>query len=230
MRKREPKLFDLKVNEDYLQQYYCTLAHLLKTADVEEKEFFAYIEAGCLPQHSYEWKEDLTLHSFLSTQQCSTKIIYYYHPRHLLLLHDLVILHRYMPLTEIAQSWSVDFKQHYLTKLEELDAFSDVLQSYDGTQIEAFLENEWQRYLQGIYGVCTRDPTPENIALQEVLLRRVRLITSEGSEETLSQGALSALKHDVNILDTLLASFAPYEYLQSPRRKWVDAVRVKHEL
>lgn len=223
-------MFDLKTNEDYLQQYYCTLEHLLKTADVEKKDFFSYIEAGCLPQHSYEWKEDLTLHSFVSTAQHSPKIICYYHPRHLLLLHDLVILHRYMPLSEIAQSWSIDFKEHYLTKLKELDAFGDVLQGYDAAQTDIFLESEWQRYLQGIYGACTRDPIPENIALQEVLLRRVRSMTSEGAKETLSEEESTALKQAISLLDAVLAPFAPYELADSPRGKWVEVVRLKYKL
>ncbi len=223
-------MYDPKINEVYLQQYYCTLAHLLKTADVEKKDFFAYIEAGCLPQHSYEWKENFTLHSFLSTQRCSNKIIYYYHPRHLLLLHDLVILHRYMPLIEIAQAWSADFKQHYLTKLKELDAFADVLQGYDSAQTETFLENEWQRYLQGIYGTCSRDPTPENIALQEVLLRRVRSMTSEGAKEALSAEESRALKQALGVLEAILAPFAPYELAESPRGKWVSAMRAKYSL
>ncbi len=224
-----------KATENYLQQNYCTLEHLLKTCDLSEAEFFAYIDAGCLPQHSYEWQEKRAVHSFLGTQEWVTQTRFYYHSRHILLLQDLITWHRYMPFEEMAKALAEDFKVHYLAKLKELDVFSDVMTEYvDETgvikqaDLDVFLNSEWQGYLEGIYGLCTNEPTPENIAMKEMMIRRIRLLTSEGAKASLSVQGLQALKEIICALDAVLSPFAPYERPYSTREKWINSILTKY--
>lgn len=230
MLKPHPDLPDKALTEQYVQQHYCTLEYLLKTCDVSKAEFFAYIDAGCLPQHSYQWQQKTAVSSFVATQDWPSQTVLYYHPRHILLLHDLIALHRYMSLEEIAKTLCQDFKMHYRAQLEALDAFSDVLQDYDEAKLESLLENEWQSYLQGIYGLCTNEPTPENIAVKEIVMARIRFITAEGTKEALTAEEQVRLQQLVQTFDTVLSPFAPYELIHSSREKWLNAIVAKYKL
>ncbi|MCD6045460.1 MAG: hypothetical protein K0R48_623 [Gammaproteobacteria bacterium] len=224
-----------KTTKQYLQQHYCTLEHLLKTCDLSETEFFAYIDAQCLPKHSYEWQERSAVSSFLGKHEWVEETILYYHPRHVLLLHDLITWHRYMVFEDIAKAVEEDFKVHYIAKAKELDAFSDVLSEYVDKKgemkqaaLEEFLDGEWRSYLEGIYGLCTNEPTAENIATKEMMWRRIRLITADGSKATLNDQERVLLKQTIQILDGVLTPFAPYERAHSSREKWINAVIVKY--
>ena len=221
-----------QTTEQYLQQRYCTLGYLLKTCDLSEAEFFAYVTGRCLPQHSYEWQEKSAVNSFLGKAEWVCETILYYHPRHVLLLHDLITWHRYMSFEDMAKALEENFKFHYVARLKELDAFSDVLSDMVGnpTALDKFLAAEWQGYLDGIYGLCTNDPTPENIATKEMAIRRIRLITAGGSKAVLSLEEKNQLKNAIQTLDPVLSSFAPYERAQSSREKWINAMVTKYAL
>ena len=221
-----------QTTEHYLQQRYCTLGYLLKTCDLSEAEFLAYVTGRCLPQHSYEWQEKSAVNSFLGKAEWVCETILYYHPRHVLLLHDLITWHRYMSFEDMAKALEENFKLHYVARLKELDAFSDVLSDTvnNPAALDKFLAAEWQGYLDGIYGLCTNDPTPENIATKETMLRRIRLITADGSKATLSAEEKNLLKNAIQILDAVLSPFAPYERAQSSREKWINAMMAKYAL
>ena len=57
-------------------------------------------------------------------------------------------------------------------------------------------EKEWQSYLAGLYGVCLRDATPENVVRKEELLNRIDALLAE-------------LRACVDSLDELERDFAP---------------------
>lgn len=221
-----------QATEEYLQQRYCTLHFLLKTCELSEAEFFAYVNGRCLPQHSYEWQEKSVVNSFLGKEEwvCATTL--YYHPRHVLLLHDLITWHRYMSFEDMAKALEEDFKLHYVAKLKELDAFSDVLCDIvdKPAALDKFLGAEWQGYLDGIYGLCTNDPTPENIATKEMMIRRIRLLTADGGKAALTGAETDLLKQAIHTLDPVLSLFAPYERAHSSRAKWLDAMVAKYAL
>lgn len=66
-------------------------------------------------------------------------------------------------------------------------------------------EAEWQSYWAGLYGVCLRSATPENIVRKEMLLQRIDEL-------------LSGLRARVDDLDALEREFAPsYDRLRFGR-------------
>ncbi len=224
-------------NRQYLQLQYCSLEQLLTSADIESDEFFSYIAANCMPQQSYVWRESSAIHSVIvETAWCNQEILYY-PPRHALLLQDLTTWQRYMSLSQIATAVEDDFKQRYVATLRQLNAFDDVLREYilsDNTlnqaMIDVLLENEWQDYLQGIYGICVKDPTPENIAMKEIMVRRIRLLTVEGTKENLRNEDLIALQQALQQYDQVAALFAPYERATSSRRQWYEKICEKYAI
>lgn len=66
----------------------------------------------------------------------------------------------------------------------------------------------WQTYMDGIYGVCLRRATPENIVRKAALLARIETLTAV-TDEGNPDWAL-ALKHAVDELDALERPFSPH--------------------
>ncbi len=69
-------------------------------------------------------------------------------------------------------------------------------------------DETWQTYLEGIYGVCLRSATPENIVRKNAMLQRIEALTQAPDEN--NPGWVSALKHAVDTLDMLERPFSPH--------------------
>jgi Family of unknown function (DUF6058) len=72
----------------------------------------------------------------------------------------------------------------------------------------AEVEEEWQGYLSGAYGVCLKSQTPENIVRKESLVREIDALLAEPrpADPAWSQ----RLRGAVNELDGLERPFAPH--------------------
>jgi Family of unknown function (DUF6058) len=66
----------------------------------------------------------------------------------------------------------------------------------------------WQTYLEGIYGICLRSATPENIARKAALIQRIESLVSDPCQDD-PQWVL-ALKRAVDALDALERPFSPH--------------------
>src|SRR6185437_17005499 len=69
-------------------------------------------------------------------------------------------------------------------------------------------EETWQTYLEGIYGVCLRSATPENIVRKNALLERIEALTNSPQEH--DPAWVRALKTAVDSLDVLERPFSPH--------------------
>lgn len=69
-------------------------------------------------------------------------------------------------------------------------------------------DKTWQSYLSGVYAVCLRSATPENIVRKDVLLARIESLTSAPLPE--SAEWMQALKEAVDALDLLERPFSPH--------------------
>jgi uncharacterized protein DUF6058 len=79
---------------------------------------------------------------------------------------------------------------------------------------------EWQSYLDGLYGVCLRDVTPENVVAKERLVARLdRMIATPRPGDA---AWLEQLRADVDALDALIKSFA-----ECDRVRWGSTSRLR---
>lgn len=76
------------------------------------------------------------------------------------------------------------------------------------TLSEAELDDEWQSYLSGVYGVCLNEATPENIVRKRLLLERIEQLIAAPREH--DAGWFATLRTNVNALDALERPFSPY--------------------
>lgn len=66
----------------------------------------------------------------------------------------------------------------------------------------------WAAYMDGVYGVCLRSATPENIVRKNALLQRIEALT--GVPDETNAVWIAALKHAVDALDELERPFSPH--------------------
>jgi Family of unknown function (DUF6058) len=83
----------------------------------------------------------------------------------------------------------------------------------------AALEEEWQGYLSGAYGVCLKEQSPESIVRKDHLVRAIEGLVAEPNPADAAWG--EQLRHSVEELDQLERPFAP-EY---DRARWGPSSR-----
>ena len=87
-------------------------------------------------------------------------------------------------------------------------------------------ETTWRRFLDGVYGVCTRDGMPETVFLKQVGVDFVDyLVAPERTHQTRER--LPLLRELVDFLDGVESEFAPHEAVNASRRRCIDDVRAR---
>lgn len=75
------------------------------------------------------------------------------------------------------------------------------------TDAEDAAQDAWTDFLTGIYGVCLREVTPENIVLKGWLIERIDVLTQEPQPQ--SAAWIANLRDAVDTLDALEMPFSP---------------------
>lgn len=69
-------------------------------------------------------------------------------------------------------------------------------------------DETWTTYMGGIYGVCLKSATPENIARKNAMLARIETLVAAPNED--DRAWITALKDAVDALDALERPFSPH--------------------
>ncbi|SFK89441.1 hypothetical protein SAMN04488518_11122 [Pseudovibrio ascidiaceicola] len=99
----------------------------------------------------------------------------------------------------------------------------EVLSAFDG-DLE---ERTWGHFLNGTYGICTRDGQPDTIFQKQVGVRFVENMTKT-EPHLLSGEQLGLLRQTVDFLDGVESEFAPHEVAQSSRQRCIIDVREQY--
>ena len=201
---------------------------MAEASGLAEKHIRALIEKGCLPKASYSVTTSTSITSFFGEHQPGPQESAFYARAHLRTLAEIgeggvdggAIL---------AAKLKREFCLAYRTQLENLDGFRwGLAQYFDGNgravgaALEALLEKEWAAYLAGIYGLCTRKVTAEDIAAKEVMIAKIGWLTDDFRKKALSPAECTELVASVQLLDRVSAPFAPHERERSSRRRFID--------
>lgn len=102
------------------------------------------------------------------------------------------------------------------------EAATEVHDHFDKDHADA----TWAHFLNGVYGVCTRDGHPESVFKKQAGVMYVEHLTS-GGPASLSRTHLQLLEHAVDFLDTVESDFAPHEVSSTSRQRCILDVRAK---
>lgn len=216
---------------DYIQTHFFTLDQVAHRSGVSLDRLEELQKAGCLPGPAYRLEGQCRINSIFGDH---TEMVAqdYYPSSHVEKAKALVALDG--SLEKIAGLEETAFRAEYKRMLVELDACSFGLASlFDtegnvaGEMAEELLTKEWQHYLDGTYGLCTKRATAKEIAIKEIMIARIKFLTDEGRREASSVN-LQALAEAVDALDEVSAPFAPHEVGRSSRQTYINEVREKY--
>lgn len=115
-------------------------------------------------------------------------------------------------------------------KLEqsELSAVAHQLQLVIPQLTDHMLNATWQHFLEGTYGVCTKDGLPDTIAKKQVLVTLIDSFIARNTSVQLDGISRSHLSQLVDALDGVEPQFAPHERQRSSRQRCINEVRLNY--
>ncbi|MBV8635325.1 MAG: hypothetical protein JO002_12600, partial [Burkholderiaceae bacterium] len=175
---------------------------------------------GVMPQPAYRLALDIACDSFFGRHQSQTDVAYY--------------AKGYAAWINIVRNMQAEdafelFAQRYKAQLRQL-AEAGMSAAHDklNAGLDVHLGGEWQYFLDGTYGLCTRSGLPEDIAIKELATTVIKEITEERYDKPLSHAEHAKLAAAVGLLDAASAPFAPHERLRSSRYRLVDQMRTAY--
>lgn len=106
---------------------------------------------------------------------------------------------------------------------EELQAQApDVADQFD----EGHARSTWDHFLNGVYGVCTRDGRPESVFLKQAGVMFIEQMIAGGPEK-LSHHQIVLLRRAVDFLDGVESDFAPHEAPKVSRQRCIVDVKAQ---
>jgi hypothetical protein len=204
----------------YLNNHFFTKQELLDITKVTEQDLLKYQKDNVMPKCSYRLCIHLKSDSFLGLHNDEQEIEYY--------------AKGYSSWLAIIQSidskdavYSV-FANRYkfaIQRLKEQGHSSN--NSKITSEIDEHIIEEWNYFLNGTYGLCTKSGLPEDIAAKELSILEINELL-ELNELTVKE--LNKLTLAIDLLDSASSLFAPHERLKSSRHRLVNEVRRKYQL
>jgi len=211
---------------NYLGRYFLTKQELLAATKITEQELSHYQKREVMPKCSYKLQLNVASTSFFGLHSTEQEVEYYAKGY----ISWLTIV---KSLKDVQSIYSL-FETRYKATIEQLR-----LQGHDSkndkinASIDVHIKEEWQHFLDGIYGLCTKSGLPEDIAAKEFSILEIKELTANVEPAKLielTEQQLSQLTRAVNLLDSASALFAPHERLNSSRHRLVDEIRRKYVL
>ena len=208
----------------YIKENFIEANELCQIVGISLQELEELIKNELIPNASYKVNITYEISSPLGDEKVASEIQKYF-PKSII---DLIKRNRKLKK-------SSDFKK--ILKAEFIETFvksSDNKFGYDGIikengsvdieKLNLAFEEEWQYYLQGIYGICTLNGTGIEIAKKEIAVKKLIVFNKEHSEKKLTDND----KETLNILNTKFNEvsnlFAPYQRESSSRGKYLDKI------
>lgn len=204
---------------NYLNENYYTKQQLITLAKISEIELSYFQKNKVMPNCSYKLSLNYSSDSFFGEFNNQTEIEYYAkgYLSWLGMLKVTADLHDVFPI----------FAHRYAEEISCLKlAGYHANNTKVNAELDAHIVEEWQHFLNGIYGLCTKSGLPEDIAGKELAVLQI----SETLALDKAKIDIVQLTKAVDLLDKSSAMFAPHERLKSSRHRLIDEVRREYKL
>jgi hypothetical protein len=204
----------------YLNDNFLTREELFDITKVQEHEFLDYQNDKLMPTASYSLKLEMSSDSFFGVHKENLSIEYYAKGY----CSWLGIIRSLKEQDLIYQEFSTRYEKT-VRHLKSLGYHSPAPKV--NVDLRTHISEEWEYFIQGIYGLCTKTGLPEDIAAKEFAIIQINEISEK---ETLNDDETKNLIRAVNLLDNVSSAFAPHERLKSSRHRLIDEIRRKYKL
>ena len=210
---------------DYIAAHFLTLGDLEAWTGVPTDTIVSYIVHRCIPRESYTVTRLAEIESFFGHVSGAREAVRYYAPSHVQWVLDTSRAARLQPLAQIAATRQEAFCRDYIQEARRIGA--DLLRP---DELETLAQREYESWLDGTYGLCTRTATATDIARKEISILRIKRITNGGTSTPLDPADRDALQAAMTILDDVASPFAPHERARSSRARWIEAIARRCDL
>ncbi|SHF95138.1 DUF6058 family natural product biosynthesis protein [Flavobacterium defluvii] len=216
-------------NLKYIVENYIVFEEITKMANISSDKLNELIENKLVPEPSYVINSDITISSSLNDSHKVSIERRYFHPSILQLIKDNV--ENLNP-----EKFKRNFKENLLSTLKnhahKTFAYGNVFDengNIDNEKIENALEEEWNYFLKGVYGICTLNNNENAIIDKEIAIKRI-LNFIEKKSNSLTEDEKIELQELNEEFNKSTSLFAPYQRESSSRGKYLDELLREFDL
>jgi len=205
---------------NYLGNYFITKQQLIEQVGIDEAAFQTLQLQDIMPKYSYRIQQQMNCESFFGPHQ-ENSTIEYYAKGYISWLSMVLVIQKPNSIYNI-------FEERYKNTLLHLKMLGyHCKQPKLNENLTSHIKEEWQHFLNGTYGLCTRTGMPEDIAAKELAVAQINDLTRNNN---LPDDDRIKLTNAVALLDKASALFAPHERKNSSRDKLIEQVRRKYNI
>jgi len=208
-------------NLKYISDNYIEFEEVIKIANISSEKLNELIENKLVPNASYVINSEIVISSSLNDSHKVVLEKKYFHPS---------ILQYIKENAEISnpEKFKIIFKENLLENLKnhahKTFAYGNVFDEngvIDDQKIDEALEEEWNYFCKGVYGICTLNNNENDIIEKEIAIKRILDFIANKSSFTTEdqQNILKELNDEFN---KATSNFAPYQRELSSRGKYLD--------
>ncbi|RYJ40159.1 hypothetical protein NU08_0915 [Flavobacterium anhuiense] len=192
-----------------------------KMANISSDKLNELIENKLVSEPSYVINSDITITSSLSDTHKVSIERRYFHPSVLQLIeNNAKNINPEKFKSEFIENLLSNLKNHAYKAFAYGNVF-DGNDNIDNGKIQNALEEEWNYFLKGVYGICTLNNNEEAIIDKEIAIKRILNFIEKKSNFLTNDEKieLQELNEEFNKSTSL---FAPYQRETSSRGKYLD--------
>ncbi|NHF71633.1 DUF6058 family natural product biosynthesis protein [Paracoccus xiamenensis] len=205
---------------DYLRKHFLTETEFARRAGWAPEQLAQAIGAGIMPGHSYVLTGEWRVTSFVAdqVQPVDQQLHLAAHLDWAAGLDKLDIRTEDAARGHFMERYDAEKRSFAASDLGRaaVTVVPQILEGFDAAHRVA----TWHHFLNGVYGVCTRDGAPETIFRKQMGVVMVEALNGASVDPEL-------LRQAVDFLDQAASDFAPHERAISSRQRCVTDIRAQ---
>lgn len=223
-------------NVDYVREHFVSHEQLLDRSGCTSSDLETLLRFNAIPRASYFRSEDGLLCSNLG---CTEEPLDqdYFHPS---IVRAVIEAARLLAAgtdaaTLARTAWSrfdLLFSEH-IRALRNMGLIEPTVWGSRFAERQALVEAsaiECSHWLEGTYGLCTRENTPESIAIKVCMVANINCLTRATPPGRLGESERQRLQRYLSLFDAVTAEFAPFERSRSSRTRLCDRLAEEYGL
>ena len=182
---------------EYFDTHYLTIAAVAAKSGVTSARVLELQDAGCIPAHTHEWREETVVNGVFGEFRFPGKTIRFYHPSVVDWIRQTAA-YEDLPLTELSKKMYERFGEELVAAIAGREPPWPDPVNY-----------AWAYILDGTWGACLQEIKPSAMLAKEYARKAIRDIRSENRSPTKSERV--KLKKLIDGYESVAMPFAPHE-------------------
>lgn len=211
-------------NIKYIQENFIEANELCQIAEISQEELNKLIKKELIPNVSYKIDSTHKISSSLGDEKVISNTRKYFQKDIPTLIKTIKSLNN---PSDFKKMMKAEFTDTFVNSDDNKFGYDNIIEkngNVDFEKLNLIFEEEWQYYLQGIYGICTLNATGSEIAKKEIVIKKLIKFNKEYDTKILTnkeKELLYILNTEFNKVSNL---FAPYQRKNSSRGKYLDKI------